>query len=420
MVLHHADTNSWDANQGKWVNSSSTVGSAAAGSSATPSPVGFGVTDVTGAQVYSTLFPGTTLREDGSGRIGLVIAVTSYPTGSTLGEENPGLCCTLLFGRGQPDEQVGTLLSTARYPAEAGVGLLAMSASADGTRAASIRVGTLADGTSFSTTHAFTTLLSSSAALQNIFGPELFYSASGTSNLVASIAAVAGTDAFGTAYRRGIGVYNSALGTTIQLDPNTPSINLGLPASNVTLAQLLSTVAGQLVLLTGKNSGGDTTGQLSMLSVNNSPVSNSRAALYGSDLYSLDEILNNTTAVSGWNPVTGSMSAPGFKNSWSNSGSGPHAQYRRVSSPPNSIEIIGDVQAGTTADGTALWTMPTGYRPANVQTAACPLRVPGTAGNTIGNAWLLVATTGDVECEGISSLTSGARIAFHGFVSLDA
>jgi hypothetical protein len=268
VVLHHADAVVWDANQGKNVNSSSTVGSAAAGNSSTPRPVGIGVTDVTGAQVYSTLFPGTTIREDAAGRIGTVIAVTSYPTGSAEGQETPGLVCTLLFGKGQPDEQAATLVCSGRYTANNGIGLLSVSESADGTRAASFCIGILTDGGSFGTTHGFATLLAGAAAAQSVFGPALFYQAGASSNLIASIAASAGTDPFGNAYLAGITSQDNATGVILNLLNGLLSIgtqahiNSGLEA----YVAAADPFGGGLTLDSGKQSALDTDCQVQIKS----------------------------------------------------------------------------------------------------------------------------------------------------------
>lgn len=58
-----------------------------------------------------------------------------------------------------------------------------------------------------------------------------------------------------------------------------------------------------------------------------------------------------------WTPMT-------LLNGWTNSGGVQvPAQYRLVSSPPNSLQIVGDIAAGTITDGTIITNLPDGYRP---------------------------------------------------------
>lgn len=102
-------------------------------------------------------------------------------------------------------------------------------------------------------------------------------------------------------------------------------------------------------------------------------------------------------------------------NGWVNSGNGPDFQYRMIASPPNTVEIIGDLTGGTMTDGTVVATLPAGYRPATQQQVATVL--PGTGATA--NMRFFVGTSGNIECEGMSALTT-PRVTVHGFISLDA
>lgn len=54
-------------------------------------------------------------------------------------------------------------------------------------------------------------------------------------------------------------------------------------------------------------------------------------------------------------------------NGFTNRGGGyVNAKYRRVASPPNCVQVVGEVQTGTVAAGTIIATLPAGYRPTNI------------------------------------------------------
>jgi hypothetical protein len=130
--------------------------------------------------------------------------------------------------------------------------------------------------------------------------------------------------------------------------------------------------------------------------------------------------LQRIAALDTFTPTGGSLEtwhAATLGSGITNTGSGPHMQYRLVSSPPRTVQVIGDINAGTvTADGTVITTLPAGYRPATNQ--ANIVLLPGT-GTAPPGPRLFAATTGQIEMEGISSLTS-PRLVFNHFISLDA
>lgn len=103
-----------------------------------------------------------------------------------------------------------------------------------------------------------------------------------------------------------------------------------------------------------------------------------------------------------------------LQNSWTNrGGSDVTAQYRKVVSPPNTVEIIGYIASGTVTDGTTLFTLPTGYRPAH--NCVFPVYSPNVvAGRT---ALLTVQPSGACTITFLSGATS---VGFHCFIPLDA
>ena len=119
-------------------------------------------------------------------------------------------------------------------------------------------------------------------------------------------------------------------------------------------------------------------------------------------------ILGITGAPPSWTALT-------LGNSWANSGSGPHGQYRVRPGDPNRAEIIGDLTGGTMTDGTVIATLPAGARPGTAQTLG--VVIPGTG--AAANMRLFVATSGSIECEGMSALTA-PRVTFHDFIDLTA
>ena len=109
---------------------------------------------------------------------------------------------------------------------------------------------------------------------------------------------------------------------------------------------------------------------------------------------------------------------PTLGNSWTNSGQGPVMQYRHVAAPYNCLQLVGDLTGGTLTDGTVIFTLPAGYRPATGQT--CPFMVPGT--NAAANMRFQVNTSGAVLIEGLSGLSAGPRVIIPAstLISLDA
>lgn len=114
------------------------------------------------------------------------------------------------------------------------------------------------------------------------------------------------------------------------------------------------------------------------------------------------------TGNDGWHNMT-------LTGSWSNSGIGATAQYRMLENPPNTVEIIGDISGGNTADGTVMATLPAVYRPDSIN--VFPIALASGSLSSSFNFRLSVNPAGQLQCSNIAGIT---RLAFHAFISLDA
>lgn len=66
-----------------------------------------------------------------------------------------------------------------------------------------------------------------------------------------------------------------------------------------------------------------------------------------------------------WNAAT-------LGSGWTNRGTGfPNVSYRLAPSPANSLQLAGEAQSGTVTNGTTLFTLPAGWRPATEQIIVC-------------------------------------------------
>lgn len=114
--------------------------------------------------------------------------------------------------------------------------------------------------------------------------------------------------------------------------------------------------------------------------------------------------------------VTGeTWHAMSLVNSWTNFGGGfVAAQYRKVSSPANSVEIVGTIGGGTA--NTSITTLPAGYRPANSVRVLIYAFGPSLSivGETPG---MTIDSSGVVSIVGTTNATI---LAFHATIPLDA
>ena len=110
--------------------------------------------------------------------------------------------------------------------------------------------------------------------------------------------------------------------------------------------------------------------------------------------------------------------AMGLLNGWANVGGGAvAAQYRLLASPPNEVEVIGEISGGVITNGTNINSaLPTGYQPVSTQTITIRLILGAGAAPIL--IYARVSATGQISLEGIPAGTT--RIAFHDTISLDA
>jgi hypothetical protein len=102
-------------------------------------------------------------------------------------------------------------------------------------------------------------------------------------------------------------------------------------------------------------------------------------------------------------------------NSWANLAGQVTCQYRLIASPPNTVEIIGTLNAAA-ATANTFFTLPAGYRPASAQ--QFPIGVTsGATANTVPS--IQCATSGALTTNRVG-LGAANDIVFHGFISLDA
>jgi hypothetical protein len=104
-------------------------------------------------------------------------------------------------------------------------------------------------------------------------------------------------------------------------------------------------------------------------------------------------------------------------NGWANAGGGNiAAQYRVVSSPPNTLQLIGVINAGTITNATAIALLPAGFNP-NGNLYFPVTTFPGGFGTATSPA-LLIAPSGSLNVFGLPVGTTA--ISFNALVPLDA
>lgn len=110
-----------------------------------------------------------------------------------------------------------------------------------------------------------------------------------------------------------------------------------------------------------------------------------------------------------WHNMAGS-----YTNSWTDAGGGNVVgRYRKVGSPPNTVEVEGVIQHAAIAGASNFFTLPAGWAPAG----NIPVCQAGTlAGATFGSS-LIMCNAGVLQANGMAAGT--ANVFFHGFISLD-
>lgn len=109
--------------------------------------------------------------------------------------------------------------------------------------------------------------------------------------------------------------------------------------------------------------------------------------------------LNNARV---WHEV-GGVGEPAFQNGWSNDGSPYETLAFRLLSN-NQLIMKGVITGGTTTDGTVLFTLPEGYRPASEMAKATVAEK--TTGAWDASVFLHFKTNGDIELLGASASSS--------------
>jgi hypothetical protein len=264
-------------------------------------------------------------------------------------------------------------------------------------------------------------------------GPDgaFFYSGPpGAGNLAASIATAAGDDPYANPYDPGfvaygptgnVQLYSAAInfnlaaavlaGSIVQIAASpagsgVPSINLISPANSTSLAGASQAVVGLLGQSEDETSLARIilgTGQFGTTDISAVPI----LAVGGEIYYAEPGAAGGDLVAETWHALT-----PG--NGWTNSGSGPDLQYRMLASPPNTVEIIGDLDAGTLTNNTTIATVP--HVPASTQAFAAAY--PGTPPTSTSARLYVDSGTGVLACSGMAGLSG--RVAFHTFISLDA
>ncbi len=214
--------------------------------------------------------------------------------------------------------------------------------------------------------------------------------------LIASATPVAGTDQFGNGYKAGLTVYSSntqyvnITAGTVRL--NNPSALLHPSDGIIEFENSLGIGVGGAVSIFGPGNGGTTP---------DFAVGDGQAA-------SVPIAAIVSGAAETWNYVGSGGGNPGFGSGWSNRGS-PWATlaFRKVASPPNTVQIRGEISATNTA-ATTIFTLPAGYRPANQQQFAT------TNGNAQG---INITSAGAVNVE--TAISAAGNWNIDCFLSLD-
>lgn len=260
-------------------------------------------------------------------------------------------------------------------------------------------------------------------------GTALFYNGTpAAGKLVASISATAGTDTFGNTYPAGFAMIDTTgigsevfltldntLGAQIQVYPAggaaswTPATIWGLKSSS-TLASL--------VLHPPVPAGGNQFGQIAIVGGDGVSASTSRVIIEsGVNAGEID--LKTATVISApivfdtdGNSTAETWHTPTLLNSFT-AGGPPSLQYRKLASPPNCVQVCGTIISGaTTGSGTAIATLPTGYRP-----ATNTIVLPVNNASTSANLWLGLQSNGSLALHG--TWANGATIQINGMYPID-
>lgn len=93
-----------------------------------------------------------------------------------------------------------------------------------------------------------------------------------------------------------------------------------------------------------------------------------------------------------------------FENGWSDLGAGWSAVSYRKHPKTGLVELRGACSGGTKTNGTTIYTLPTGYRPAAHEAHAIANLTSGSA-----DPLIRILSTGEVQIHGMESSTNGAH-----------
>lgn len=241
-------------------------------------------------------------------------------------------------------------------------------------------------------------------------------------NLIASITPLTGVDAEGNHYNAGMNVY--ALSTAIGFfgpggaaemilysgslstgwNPNA-EIGLSGPSLNITTS---TGVPGMIINADGvKFSPGANPNPEILSGSSQLDIGSDLVMLPANDLYATRP--GTTDTLDNWNPMT-------LINSWANNAGYITARYRKIASPPNSVEVIGVLNAAAATSG-IFFTVPAAYVPPNTQ----PVTAAGAnAGVGAGlSPWIRIDNSGNLSVQNTGAVPGAFIIPFHGTYTLD-
>jgi hypothetical protein len=248
-------------------------------------------------------------------------------------------------------------------------------------------------------------------------------------DLITSIASAGGTDGFGNAYLAGIVVYDSA-GDQVgfQVDPSSgEAIMIAVPGGLAHMVKTprisgASTNAGAaneaqwLIMTSGTNtSGADAALQLISEDANSAVAAQARLEFGGQvGLFTGPGGITacqpgQLATVETWHTFSS------LSNSWTGT-------LRYMFKPDNTValESVGALGAGTLTNGTTIATLPSGYRPTNVQQVPALISSVGAgAAATPNDPFLEISTGGVITIENMATqVPTNVRIPL-GVIALD-
>lgn len=226
-------------------------------------------------------------------------------------------------------------------------------------------------------------------------------------NLILALAAASGIDAFGNTYQQGLNAFGTGglAGSNMLLNQasiqwteaawvNNALVSVSVPGADPILTLTAPATNGaalnSVIQMAGPTSGG-AAGIITL-------TASTFAFLVGlagqmnlaPDPVRGIAVFDNTET---WHVNS-------LSNSWVDNGS-PYATNGFRMMPDNTVQMRGALKNGTKVDGTAMFTLPTGYRPPFRKIFPAPIATNGVSG------WVLIEPTGVGSCYGI-----GAAAAF--------